>query len=393
MDYKVKQRQLNMVEFLYMGSMIGSSYIAMILKGQGMDSVTVGSIQSALALIGLIAPPIAGMLADKMGSVRKMFVITFTVTAIFWLAMPTTAAIKLAGVPLMVFVLFVEAWIRLPIGSLMDGWLMDVQEKDNRIVYSAARKYGSLGYAIFSFLSSYVVAIVAPEYIYYFMPLCALPVLWLCKQLGDGGDVPKVKQQKEKLQIGRIFKKYYIMTYFLCSIVVWMPFMVSYTLLPYLISDMGGADTVMGIAIGLRALMEVPAYMLVPMISKRLSPRIVLPLCFAYYAVEQLLCSFLGGTTILIALLMVSGMVYAVMQATTVGYVHSMAPKGLGATVVTMNGAVMSLSSILGNLLCGVLIAAVGIRMCYVIIGGMTAVFAALFVLFLLIGKKKKIAL
>jgi len=54
---------------------------------------------------------------------------------------------------------------------------------------------------------------------------------------------------------------------------------------------------------------------------------------------------------------------------------------------------VMSLSSILGNLLCGVLIAAVGIRMCYVIIGGMTAVFAALFVLFLLIGKKKKIAL
>ena len=62
-------------------------------------------------------------------------------------------------------------------------------------------------------------------------------------------------------------------------------------------------------------------------------------------------------------------------------------------SVFSMNGAVMSLSSILGNLLCGVLIAAVGIRMCYVIIGGMTAVFAALFVLFLLIGKKKKIAL
>lgn len=43
MEYKVTQRRLNLVEFLYMGSMIGSSYIAMILKNSGMDSVTVGS--------------------------------------------------------------------------------------------------------------------------------------------------------------------------------------------------------------------------------------------------------------------------------------------------------------------------------------------------------------
>ena len=89
---------------------------------------------------------------------------------------------------------------------------------------------------------------------------------------------------------------------------------------------------------------------------------------------------------------MISGMVYAIMLSSSISYVHSMAPPGLNATVVTMNGAVMNLSSILGHLLVGALISGVGIRMCYTIIGAMTAFAAGMMVLFLLFGKKKQIA-
>ncbi|QWT55887.1 MFS transporter [Christensenella sp. MSJ-20] len=398
MEYKVTQRRLNLVEFLYMGSMIGSSYIAMILKNSGMDSVTVGSIQSALACIGMIAPPIAGMIADKIGSVRKTFTVAFTITAIFWLIIPISASIKIAGIPLMVFLLFVDAWSRLPVGSLMDSWLMEVQEAEPRIVYAHARKYGSLGYAFFSLISSLVVAWIAPQYIFYFLPICAIPVLLLCRRIGQTeataapAAAPKRDEPKQKLQVGRVFKKYYIMTYFACAIIVWMPFMCSYTMLPYLITDMGADNSMMGIVIGLRALMEVPAFMLVPIIGRRYSSKVVLPLCFAYYAIEQILCALIGGVWLLTGLLMISGMVYAIMLSNSISYVHSMAPPGLNATVVTMNGAVMNLSSILGHLLVGALISGVGIRMCYTIIGAMTAFAAGMMVLFLLFGKKKQIA-
>ncbi|MDL2225314.1 MFS transporter [Eubacteriales bacterium OttesenSCG-928-M02] len=394
MEYKKTQLRLNGLEFLVLAATSASSYLSVVLRGTGMTGTTVGMILSINAMIGMIAPPVFGLISDKIGSPRKTLAIAMVATATLWLGVPATMRIYLSGFPVVVGFILVGSFFRTPVGSLLDSWLMQVQEADSRISYAHARKYGSLGFAVMSMISTSIVANFGVGAAFFSMPILLIPILLLIRQIGDPDTEVAEQAQpeaREKLQVSRVFKNYYLMTHFLCLMVVWMPFMLHSLLLPELIGDIGKDRSLLGSVVGLRALMEVPAFMLVPYMLRRFDSRVVIPIGFLWYVLEYALLYFTRGLVPLYLIMMMSGTVFAIIVGVNMSYVHGLAPRGLKATVVTMNGAAMSLSGILANALGGKLLDTVGVRNTFLIVAGMVLVAVCLMVLFQYIGKKRNI--
>ncbi|PWL44051.1 MFS transporter [Christensenella sp. MSJ-20] len=396
MNYKQVQTRLNILDFLIVGGLTGGSYLGMVLRAAGLSSMALGTVLSINSLMALLTPPLFGMIADKIGSPRKTMCITLALTCLVWLGIPLTLNVKIATFPVVVVFVICGAWVRSPVNSLTDSYLMQVQTADSRIVYSRARKYGSLGYAIIALLSTPLMAALGVGVMFYVPLLILGPVIVITRQVGDvkPKDAPDSGQgAKHKLQIGRAFKSYYLVCHIICLMVVWMPFMLHGTLVPFLLEAIHADSSLQGIAFGIRAFMEFPSFMLVPFLLRKYNPQKLLPLCFSYYAVECLVLAMTQQVWALYAIMVCSGTVFAMIIGVNINYVHSLAPRGLESTVVTVNAAAQSLAGVLGNLLAGALVDSVGIRMTYLIIAAMV-VLASLMMYFLAgHGRKKGIPL
>ena len=118
----------------------------------------------------LIASAAVGMLADKIG-VRKTFCIALTGASIVWFFVPLSVGVKLGTLPLTVVLLLSGTFFRASHESLMDSWLMKIQDSEPSFNYSNTRKYGSLGYAAMAALSTPLAALLGTGAVFWLMPL------------------------------------------------------------------------------------------------------------------------------------------------------------------------------------------------------------------------------
>ncbi|MDL2225313.1 MFS transporter [Eubacteriales bacterium OttesenSCG-928-M02] len=396
-EHKKTQLRINLLEFFYFAGTFAGSFFPTVLKTSGMDSVAVATVMSINASIGFVSPAIFALIADKIGSPRKTFFFTLVTTSILWLGIPISMNIKAGTFPVLVLFVLMGSFFRMPTGGLLDSWILQIQAARPKVIYAHARKYGSLGYAVMSMLSTLIVRWWGVGAIFYILILLVPLILFLGTKVGD----PPAKEglatapagERNKLELGRIFKNYSIITHVLCLVVTWMPFTLSYMMLPYLADAIGQDSSILGTLFGVRALIEVPAFMLVPLLARKFKPQMILPVCFGYYVVEEFLLAGTHTMGMLITIMMVSGLIYGIAVGTNINYVHSLAPPGLKTTVVTINAAANSAANIIGNQIVGQVIKHAGIRVCYMVIGSMTAVAVCMMILFFYIGKKRNMPL
>ncbi|MBE5780708.1 MAG: MFS transporter [Clostridiales bacterium] len=394
MEFKKKLFQINLMELLFYAGMVSISFLAVIFTEAGMDGTTVGIIMSAVSIVSMFAPPLFGVMADKFG-VRMTYCIAMIGASAFWLLVPFTITVKLGTIPLTVIWILTGTIFRSSHESLMDSWLMKIQDSEPSFNYSNTRKYGSLGYATMAVLSTPIAATFGTGAVFLLMPITLIPILFLAKRIGDpgpavGAKAAPAKKKGEKLQLGRLFRSYPLMIFLFCVIFMRMPFSASSIQLQYLLKEITGDTSLVGLLAGIKAFLEFPCFILVPIIAKKVKPVILICAVFIYYGVEALLLGIAQDLWLVILLQMTSGVGFAIMLATVINYVHSLAPEGLSATAVTANTAVMGFSGILTNMICGVLRDTVGFRTGYFVVGAIGITAVGLFMVLQMFVKKKK---
>ena len=391
MEFKKKLLLINVQELRFYAGMVSLSFSAVILGETGMDGTAVGAAMSGISVVSMLTPPLFGMLADKIG-VRKTFCIALTGASIVWFFVPLSVGVKLGTLPLTVVLLLSGTFFRASHESLMDSWLMKIQDSEPSFNYSNTRKYGSLGYAAMAALSTPLAALLGTGAVFWLMPLFLIPILFLASRIGDPGPaVGKTAPSKakgEKLQLGRLFHSYDLMTYFACAIFMLMPFSGSGIQLQYLVGDIMGDKSMVGLLAGIKAGAEFFCFLLVPKVQKRVKPSVLICLVFGYYACEAFLLSTAHSIWVVIALMLSSGVAFAFMISTVINYIHSKAPEGLSSTVVTVNGAIMGVAGIIANNVCGILRDAAGVRTGYLVVGTVGICAVGLFILFQVLGKR-----
>lgn len=374
------------VEFLYWFAWAASGYLTVFLQSRGMSASEVGLIGALNSAVGIVAAPFWGMVSDRLRSVRKVLLLVIALAGLTWALTPLTAEVPVFGLSLGLIVIPFGSFFRMPAGSLVDSWVVQNASRQ-RLNYGSIRLWGSIGYAVMNMSLSAMMPWLGVENTFYIFGLSVLPLLALCYRIRD--DAVKLKNiSLRQMQVGRLFRDYYFVSYLVFAVALNMPVNTIFTFLPYLMEETKVSMDLFGLIMGYKALLEIPVLVLMSRLRRRFSlPKLMLAAA-GLYVLESYGYAFISGLWPLLAVQTLHGLAGGMFIGCGSNYVYSLAPEELKATAQTVAGSVNSLAGILGNLLGGYLLDAMGVRSFYVVCGCLILAAALLFLASFALGAR-----
>ena len=384
-----KQYQFSLIEFAYWAAASAIAFTVVYLQEKELSSASIGVVMALLNALGIIAPPIWGMVSDKVRSVKKTLIICLIGASIVYALVPLSTDIHLGTLSAVFIILPLSAFFRIPTTSLLDTWLLTVANREKNIVYGHVRLWGSIGYGILAIVMAQLTTYLGSVYVTFLLyGLLNLPMILLCIKQKDEGDVTaKKKLSLKEMHFEELFSNYYLMSYFAFNTLVYLPVYGAFTFLPYILLEVAGNTDATGVIMGLKAFMEVPMLFASALLIRRFNLRNMLFVGAVMFTLEQSLYVVSQSLVQVTLISLIHGLAYGIYLACTVNYVHRLAPPQLTATAQTINGALGCLSGIIGNLIGGFLVDSIGVRGYYAIAAGIECFALIVFVLSFVIGK------
>ena len=379
---------LSSIEFLFWFAAAAGMYLTVFLQKQGFKPNQVGFINAANSVVIILATPFWGMMADKIRSIRKIFIVCISVSAVLWALVPGTSRIAIGPLTLMYGVILLGAFFRNPAYSLLDAFVVQRADLD-QVAYGHVRLWGSISFAIMSISLSMILPRTGVEVTFYLHGIVFIPLLiimWKMKGSDVEGRAERVPFRS--MGFGRLFSNYYFITYLFFAIFIHMPLNTSMAFLPYLVDAVGGDTARFGLVTGYKALLEIPMLLLMRPLRRKFPLPIAISGAALFFGVEALLYTQAKNLTQIIMIQTFHGLGGGLMIGAATNYVYSLAPKGLNSTAHTIHGAVNAVAAIIGNLLGGVLIQSMGIFPFYRVACGMLIFALIYFYSTLIIGTK-----
>ena len=358
--------RFSLAYFVYDFTVAVSSFMVAFLQSQGVRTVYIGWIMSMASVMGMIAPPLIGMLSDKIRSVKKVLIYSLFLCGFLHAVTPAASAISNGSVILLgTLVAFIT--LSRPNAGLMDSWIVSTARRTPGMTYGATRLWASLGYSFASLGLTWLVARLSLASTFYFYAIAALATALIFKFLPD--DQPEASNKRalswKELDIGRLLKNYWIWTFLIFLTLRGVAMHCSGTFLSYLVQDVGADVSVIGTINFLRALCEVPLLIVSNRLIKRFGQLRLLIFTGIVYMLGELGYSVITNIGQLIAIQCCCGVCYGIFVASYVQYTDAIAPAGLRNTTQTLAVALPSISGIIGNALGGWIIEVVGLRTFY----------------------------
>ena len=374
---------LSSLEFLYWFASAIGSYLTVFLQRQGFRADQIGLLYAVNSSISILSTPFWGMMADKTKSIRKILIFCILTGIILWAMVPVS--FRIAPV-LIYFVIFTGVFLRAPIGSLFDAFV--VQRADNeRVTFSHVRLWGSFSYAVMSFSLSRILPRTGVEISFYMYGIFFLPfvfMLWKTK----GSDEKRFPGRRtfRSMGFGRLFRNYYFITFLVLYFLIQISMSSNGSFLPILINATGSDAARLGIIGGYSALLEIPMLFLIRPLRRRLPLPITICGGVLLLSLGTFLYSIAGSLSQIVLIQTLHGLGNGLLIGSITSYVYSLSPDGLNSTALTMCGAAAATASIIGNSAGGLLIVVLGVHRFY-LVSSFVLVFAlALFIVTLVIG-------
>ncbi|MCL2093941.1 MAG: MFS transporter [Treponema sp.] len=391
--------RLSIMQFFFWFAAATGTYLTIFLIRQGFEPNQIGVIVATNSAVVIIAGPFWGTIADKLRSIRKVFLLCITISIVLWTVVPASSRIDLGPInfpwgtfgplALMFLIIPISAFFRMPAHSLMDAFTVQNCHLGG-ISYGHVRLWGSVGWTVMCMILSYLLPRFGVEMAFYMYGVAFIP-LYLLMWNAKGVDVAKASKEKrtfKSMGFGRLFKSYYFVTYLFFAMMMHMPVVVSMTYLPFLVQSVDGNLEMIGLVAGYKALLEIPTLLLMRPLREKFPLPVAIGTAAVLYIIEALFYTRVTHFYQIIALQTLHGLGGGFMIGAATNYIYTMAPEGLNSTAHTLLGAVNSTSGIIGSLVGGVLIMAVGISRSYMLIA-ITITFALVyFVATLFIGVK-----
>jgi PPP family 3-phenylpropionic acid transporter len=359
---------LSSMEFLYWFASAAGSYLTVFLIKRGVRPDEVGFLNGVTSVVAILAIPFWGMIADKVQSVRRIFIFCMSVGIILWGIIPPLAGIRIGVLPLIYIIAAIGSFFRVPANSLFDAFVVQRSDLD-RVAYGNVRLWGSFSFAVMSIALSVILPQIGVDITFYVYGLAFIPLLIIMCRIknGDTG-VRGGRKSFRQMGFGRLFKNYYFVTYLIFTVFLMLPINTSGAFLPYLLEGVGGDTARLGLVIGYKALLEIPTLLLMKPLRRRFPLPVAILCSGLLYCLEALFYSRANSFAQIVVLQTIEGLGSGLMIGAAASYVYSLAPEGLASTAMTLNGTASTIAAIIGNVFGGMLIMTVGIRTFYLII-------------------------
>jgi len=346
----------SIVGFFYTG-VAAASFVAAYLNEVGYSGTQVGSIMSVMNVLGIIASPIAGSIADRLRSPRKVLIACLTLASLLYLAAAFCGNAEVFGMPLLLIVLPLWSFFKSPLASLTDSFAVQTANRKGTFTFGALRWLGSFGNAVMCIILGRIVTRTGTNIcVFYLYGLINLIVIILLV-MARGDDIPQEHTARKKtrntlsLALSSFYFKIFLVSYMLTCVPV---FCLS-TFLPYKLVEITGTSASFGALVAFKAFMEIPTLILGGKLMHRFGIRRTLFCAMSLFICEQSFLFSPGVAGIAVAMCL-HGISNGLFMSCATNYIFAITPDEAKASAQTIAGALTSVASIIGSFVGGILI-------------------------------------
>lgn len=392
-------RQFIIFQFIAFASFAPMNYYNVFLKEIGFSSQQIGLWGSVSGVVAMISLPIWGIISDKIRSPKKTYMISMVVYALIFTALPMAGrALGTSALPLYGLIVL-YALVKQPTHSLQDAWFVSTL-RTHGVNYTATRLWGSAGFAVFCIIIGLAVDYTGIDAVFYLAPALVLPLMILCLRFKESRyetaesralaqqEAEKAGRARQKLRPWVLFKNYYFMTAFIMTVVLAFYIAVTASFYAYILEHAGLPAEKYGLISGYGSFVQVAAMLFINRFCRRVSMPKLLVAAGCFSIAENIMYALASN----LAMMFVAGTFWGIATAVNVTvvptYIYSLVPREYSATAQTLNGTVVMILSIVGNLAGGYLIAGIGIAHYNLCVAAIQVVLVALFALSIPFGRK-----
>ncbi len=341
----------------YYTAVAAASFVAAYLNEIGYTGTQVGSIMSVMNVLGIIASPIAGSVADRLRSPRKVLIACLAFASVLYLMVGLFGNAQVMGMPLLLLILPLWSFFKSPLSSLTDSFAVQTANRKGTFTYGALRWLGSFGNAVMCIILGRIITKTGTNicvfYIYGVINLIVIILLVMAR----GDDIPQQHTARKKtrgslsLALSSFYFKIFLLSYMLINVPVYC----LATFLPYKLVEITGTSASFGALVAFKAFMEIPALLLGAKLIHRFGTRKMLLCAMLLFVCEQS-CLFSSGVLGIGAAMGLHGISNGLFMSCATGYIFAITPDAAKASAQTIAGALTSVASIIGSFVGGMLI-------------------------------------
>ena len=330
----------------------------------GFSGAQIGLLAGIAPLIAMVGAPLWTNLADRTGRHRLILGLTMAGLIAVVLVIPTLSALLPVALMIALYSLLGS-----PIVSLSDSATMSMLG-DERSQYGRVRIGGTFGWAMAAPVAGLLVETNGLQMAFWgyaaFMALALVVGQRLTFDSPSAADAPSAARSGVRTLLGNRRWVLFLAMAFMCGV----GFASVNTYLFAYMQELGASAAVMGLALTLATLSELPVLFFADRLLKRLGSFGLLTLGMAVTGIRLLLFAAVSAPAGVLAFQFLNGLTFPAVWVAGVSFAHENAPPGLRASAQGLFGAmVFGIGAAVGGLLGGMLLEAVGGRAMYLVFG------------------------
>ena len=338
--------------FIYGAGAALVPYLVIYYQGLGLSGSQIGLLAGIPTLMSMLSTPVWGGLADATNKKRLLLGIAILVS------MSMVGVLSLTTTFLwMVLVVTLYAFHSAPIIPMMDSTVMELlgEHKDQ---YGKLRLWGAVGWGLSAPLIGWMNQHYGLQWSFwgYMIQMAVVFMVVMGMPVGQASLANRFWQGLRNLLQD--------MRWRLFLLVVFVSGVGSSVLSNYLflrLNDLGATKTLMGVALAVATLSELPVFFYSGILIKRWGARSLLLLSLFVYVFRDLLISFLPVAWMVLPVQLLHGLTFSITWAAGVSYARQIAPAGLGATAQGLfSSTFFGLGGAVGAFMGGILYQTVG---------------------------------
>lgn len=332
-------------------------YLALYLEGLGMVGGQIGLLTAIQPIVTLFAAPAWGALADQTHQHKRILILSMICSALIALVLTTVHSFGWLALTIALLAVFTA-----PILPIVDNSVIE-QLGARRVEYGKQRVWGSYGFGIAGLVSGAVIANFGMSAMF----VCYAGLLG-CGVLAARNLVVRQVPIGVKLgvNLGQFIRNRRWLLFMALVFITGAGMAILNNYYMIFFKQLGASDLLLGLALALAILSEIPILLYSDRLLKRFGSRGMLAIGSTVFSIRTLILVLLVTPLQALALQALQGLTFIVVWVAGVEFSSQVAPPGLGATSQGLFGGIFGgLGFACGAVLGGYLYQSFGIRLTF----------------------------
>ncbi len=361
-------------------------YQTLYLQNIGFTASSLGVLNALCSLIGIAAMSFWGIFSDSKNSVRLTEMLLLAGCMIFYSLMPFVK--NVFGNALWPYFILCPICVlfRNPVGTFHENLIVR-NCNELRLNYGRIRSFGSI---LFAVSATFLVVLMPVESTFWIYGLALIPVMILTITSRDPKGASMKRRSGSKDGLAKLFKNHTYVLFLVFSFLFYVGANFEGAFIPYYMEEVGIDTSKYSLLLAYRAVFEVPFLLLMVKLRNRFPLRKLILVAPILMGLECLGFGLLVKSwPMMLLFASFFGLGNGMFIGTSLNYVYEISPDDAKASAQAFFASTSQIAAILGNLVGGFILDALGGRMFYLLAA---AVYLASILMFLLSGRPQKAA-